>query len=210
MQVLSVNTGKAQPIAAKSGQSGIFKQPMEGPVWVGRLGLAGDSIVDTANHGGPEQAVYVFTQPDYQHWSQQLGQPLAPGIFGENLLLSELESAPLPIGQRLRIGGVLLEITAARLPCVTLAVRMNDPEFVKTFRRVRRPGFYARVLEEGEVAAGQPFALEGTPISGGASVLDSFEYSLSKTPPPELMQRLLAAPIHAKLREELKARLRRK
>ncbi|WP_424952279.1 MOSC domain-containing protein [Deinococcus sp.] len=203
MNVLSVNIGTAEPIQAKSGRSGIFKRPASGPVRVGTLGLVGDHIVDTESHGGPEQAIYVFTQPDYDHWSERLGQTLATGTFGENLLISDLESASLAIGERLRIGSVLLEITSARIPCVTLAVRMNDPEFVKTFRQVRRPGFYARVLEEGEVAAGQPFQLEGRLPVGGASVLDSFEYFYAKTPPSALLQRLLDAPIHEKLRSEL-------
>ncbi|WP_425147306.1 MOSC domain-containing protein [Deinococcus sp.] len=207
MQVLSVNVGTAQPIQAKSGQSGIFKQPARGPVWVSTLGLSGDQIVDTPNHGGPEQAVYVFTQPDYDQWSERLGQTLAAGTFGENLLISDLESASLAIGERLRMGGVLLEITSARIPCVTLAARMNDPEFVKTFRQVRRPGFYARVLQEGNLEAGQSVQLEGQRPADGASVLDSFEYFYTKVPSRELIQRLLGAPIHEKMRRELEEKL---
>ncbi|WP_161882882.1 MOSC domain-containing protein [Deinococcus alpinitundrae] len=209
MQLLSVNIGQRQPIAAKSGQSGIFKQPVSQPVLIGTLGPSGDHIQDTRNHGGPDQAVYVFTQPDYDAWSAFLGQPLEPGIFGENLLISGLESAPTPIGTRLRVGGALLEVTAARIPCDTLAARMNDPQFVKTFRRQRRPGFYTRVLEEGEVGAGDAVTLEGQLPPGTPTVLDAFEFFYTKSPTREQMQHLLGAPIHHKLRAELEERLRR-
>lgn len=175
MKLLSVNVGRPQPIAAKSGQSGIFKRPVDGPVWVGRLGLSGDHILDTANHGGPEQAVYVFTQPDYDHWSARLGQRLSPGTFGENLLITDLESAWVKIGERLRVGAVLLEVTAARIPCITLATRMDDTQFIRKFRDQRRPGFYARVLEVGDVQAGDAVRFEGSPGLQSQSVLENFE-----------------------------------
>lgn len=209
MQLLSVNIGQRQPIAAKSGQSGIFKRPVSQPVLIGTLGAAGDHIQDTRNHGGPDQAVYVFTQPDYDAWSAFLGQPLEPGIFGENLLISDLESAQTPIGTRLRVGGALLEVTAARIPCDTLAARMNDPQFVKIFRHQRRPGFYARVLEEGEVSAGDPVTLERPTPPGTPTVLDAFEFFYTKSPTREQMQQLLTAPVHHKLRAELEERLSR-
>ncbi|GAA4022275.1 MOSC domain-containing protein [Deinococcus rubellus] len=209
MQLLSVNIGQRQPIAAKNGQTGIFKRPASQPVWVGALGLAGDHIQDTKNHGGPEQAVYVYTQPDYDAWSAFLGQPLEPGLFGENLLISGLESAATPMGTRLRIGGVLIEVTSARIPCDTLAARMNDPQFVKTFRRQRRPGFYTRVLEEGEVSAGDAVMLERQMPPGTPTVLDAFEFFYTKSPTREQMERLLTAPIHHKMRAQLEERLSR-
>ncbi|MGI8748785.1 MAG: MOSC domain-containing protein [Deinococcus sp.] len=182
MKLLSVNIGQSQPIQAKSGQSGIFKRPVSGPVWVGRLSLSGDHIVDVPTHGGPEQAVYLYTQPDYDHWSERLGRALTPGTFWENLLISDLESAAVGVRDRLRVGGALLEVASARIPCVTLATRMNDPEFVRKFREVGRPGFYARVLEEGAALAGQDVTLEGRRPPGGPSVLDDFESFFAKLP----------------------------
>ncbi|GGR22388.1 MOSC domain-containing protein [Deinococcus ruber] len=207
MRLLSVNIGTPRSIEAKSGQSGIFKVPVSEPVQIGALGLSGDHIVDTENHGGLDQAVYVFTQPDYDFWSQLLGRVLAPGTFGENLLVSDLESAPMSIGERLHVGEVVLEITSARIPCVTLAVRMNDPQFVKTFRRVRRPGFYARVISEGKVQAGQPVTLEGQRPLDGPSVLDTFEYYYSKFHTPAEIEHLLSAPLHRQMRAQLEAEL---
>ena len=207
MQLLSVNVGESRAIGAKSGSSGIFKTPVQHAVEVGRLGLAGDHIQDTKHHGGPDQAVYVFTQPDYDYWSSLLNRPLEPGIFGENLLISELESASVPLGRRLRIGGVLLEVTAARIPCETLSARMNDPQFVKRFRQERRPGFYARVLEEGQVQSGDVVTLEGQMPPDAPTVLDAFEFYYTKSPSRAQVEHLLSAPIHHKMRSELEGKL---
>src|SRR5919197_196896 len=97
MHIISINVGKAQPIqnAKASGQTGIFKRPAHGPVQINASGLSGDTICDLENHGGPDQAVYVYGTPDYEWWSRTLGCELLPGTFGENLTLAELESAQL-------------------------------------------------------------------------------------------------------------------
>lgn len=174
MQLLSVNVGQRQRIAAKSGWSGIYKEPVPGPVRVGEFGLAGDHIADTRNHGGLTQAAYVYTRPDYAAWEAALGRPLVPGTFGENLLFSDLESAPVQIGQQFRIGEVVLEVTDPRIPCVTLAARMEDPGFVQKFRQMERPGFYCRVLVEGEVEAGQEVVLLPPPAEYAPTILRQF------------------------------------
>ena len=142
MHILSINIGSARTIgnANVSGQTGIYKLPVAGPVQVTADGLADDAIVDTKNHGGPDQAVYVYGGADYAWWAAELGRELAPGTFGENLTICDLESAALAIGDRLHIGGVILEVTAPRIPCWKLAQRMGDPGFVKRFRAAERPG----------------------------------------------------------------------
>ena len=103
MHILSINIGSVRTIhnAKAPGQTGIYKLPVAGPVQVTADGLADDAIVDTRNHGGPDQAVYVYGGADYAWWSAELGRELAPGTFGENLTISDLESAPLAIGDRL-------------------------------------------------------------------------------------------------------------
>ena len=131
------------------------------------LGLENDAIVDTENHGGLDQAVYIFTVPDNAWWSAHIGRSLEPGTFGENLTISDLESATLNIGDRLRAGEILLEITAPRIPCVTIAARMEDPQFVKKFRFAEKPGVYCRVIETGFVKANDPVEL--IPYLGPAS-----------------------------------------
>jgi MOSC domain-containing protein YiiM len=162
MQLISVNVGKPLPIKAKSGVTGIYKLPQSGPVQIGWLGLEGDAICDTENHGGRDQAVYVYGTTDYDWWSKELGRTLEPGTFGENLTISELESTRFAAGDQLRVGAVLLEVTFPRVPCVTLATRMGDPKFVKRFRYAERPGLYCRVLVPGEVSAGAPVRVELT------------------------------------------------
>jgi MOSC domain-containing protein YiiM len=208
MHVVSVNVGEERAIehGKPSGRTGIFKLPRVTPMRVTALGLEGDAIVDTANHGGLDQAVYVFTVPDYAWWSTHIGRPLAPGTFGENLTLSDLESATLRIGDRLRVGDIVLEVTAPRIPCVTLAARMEDPQFVKKFRYAERPGVYCRVIEPGYVAMNDRIAL--LPYQGPAvSVLEMFRGFYEKPATVDELRRLLAVPIPEKARASLEERL---
>src|SRR5262249_8706299 len=114
MHITSLNLGHERAIknGKPSGKTGIYKLPTTDTVFVSADGLAGDVICDTANHGWRDQAIYIFGQPDYDWWSRELGQELAPGTFGENLTISGLESAPLSIGDLLHVGAVTLQVTA--------------------------------------------------------------------------------------------------
>lgn len=208
MRLFSVNVGTAQPItnAKASGKTGIFKRPVSGLVHVTGNGLAGDTVCDTENHGGADQAVYVYGLPDYAWWSQALGQDLAPGTFGENLTITEWESAPACIGDRLRIGGVVLEVTAPRIPCVTLARRMDDPAFLKRFREAERPGVYCRVLQAGTLQAGDTVTLE--PYFGERiTVTELFRNFFAPVRTEAALRRYLAAPIAIRDRLEKEQQL---
>ena len=201
MHVVSVNVGTEQPIlhGKPSGKTGIYKMPRMDPVRVTPLGLEGDAIVDTENHGGLDQAVYVFTLPDYTWWSAHIGRTLEPGTFGENLTISDLDSATLSIGDRLRVGEVLLEITAPRIPCVTIAARMKDPQFMKKFRHAEKPGVYCRVIETGCVTVNDPVML--IPYDGPVvSALDVFRCVYKKRLTADELRRFLAVPIPHKMR----------
>lgn len=155
MQINSVNVGKERPIESKSGTSGIFKEPSSNPVFIGELGLENDAIIDVENHGGVDQAVYIYGTSDYDWWSQELNLSMPVGIFGENLTITELESASLCIGDRLQMDSVILEVTSPRIPCVTLATRMDDPKFVKRFVQAERYGAYCRVIQTGHIQASE-------------------------------------------------------
>lgn len=209
MYVLSVNVGQARPSDAKRvGKTGIFKQAQTEPVWVGTLGLAGDAICDTENHGGADQAVYIYGTPDYDWWAAELGRPLAPGTFGENLTISGFVSADYAVGDCLQIGDVTLQITSPRLPCVTLARRMDDPAFLKRFRAAERPGVYCRVLQAGPVAAGTPVTLlpyDGERMSMREMYRDGFAPTLTVA----ALQRYLAAPIAERARTDMEQQLRK-
>jgi MOSC domain-containing protein YiiM len=200
MQLISVNIGKAQPIAAKSGQSGIYKRPTTVPVQVTAQGLAQDTIVDTENHGGLDQAVYVYTVEDYAWWAHTLGRALAPGTFGENLTVAGAESASWLVGDTLRIGGVRLQVTSPRIPCVTLATRMEDPQFVKRFVQAERPGVYCRVLQTGSLCVGD--TVTRTVYEGEAiSVMEMFRFDLARHQSTPDLRRLLRVPIAIRARD---------
>lgn len=209
MQLVSVNLGRAEAIenAKASGKTGIYKRAADGPVWVSALGLQGDTICDTKNHGGVDQAVYVYGVPDYEWWSAALERELAPGTFGENLTITRLESARLFIGDRLHVGEVVLEATAPRIPCVTLAQRMGDPAFVKRFRAAERPGLYCRVLREGMVQDGDPVVLEAG--ARDLSAIEMFRDFFAPQLDEATVRRHLAAPIAIRDREDKEAQLRK-
>lgn len=214
MYILSVNLGQPQPIRSKSGLTGIFKRPIAHLVQVNHLGLAGDAVIDTENHGGPDQAVYIYTAPDYAWWADFLGQALEPGTFGENLTISDLESAHLNAGDRLLIGDparptVILEATAPRIPCGTLAARMEDPHFVKKFKETERPGFYCRVIQPGTVQAGDPFAYQPYPGAVVLSMLEMFHEFYTPHLDEVTLRRHLAAPVAIRDRLDKEAKLRK-
>ncbi|SRR5581483_367971 len=208
MQLLSVNVGKEQPInnGKATGTSGIFKIPTKAPVKVTRDGLDGDVIVDAENHGGYDQAVYVYGSLDYDWWASALGRELAPGTFGENLTVAGLESVPVQIGDRLRVGAVLLEVTAPRIPCATLAARMGDPTFVKRFRKAERPGLYCRVIETGTVQVDDPVSLESRQ-GETITILEMFRWFYASRISEADLRRILAAPIDFRARRDYEERL---
>ncbi|HEX8993145.1 MAG TPA: MOSC domain-containing protein [Anaerolineales bacterium] len=210
MQILSINIGqkRTQRKGAELEITGIYKIPTSGPVHVGKLGLPDDFICDEKNHGGPDQAVFIYGAPDYAWWSEQLGRDLEPGTFGENITLSDFESANCRIGDRLHLGTVILEFTAPRTPCSTLAARMGDPGFVKTYRRAERPGIYCRVIQEGFIQGGDPVAL--VPYAGPTvSNLEIFREHYRHPPDSEMLRRILQAPVAIRTRAEVERELQK-
>ncbi|MCD7060257.1 MOSC domain-containing protein [Pelagibacterium xiamenense] len=201
MKIVSINIGRPEPIDPRRPEvrTGIYKRPVEGPVAVTRLGIAKDAVVDTHNHGGPDQALYLYSSDDYRWWADQ-GVATEPGQFGENLTVSGLESSTLCIGDRLIAGGVEMEVTAPRIPCAKFAAKMGDPGFVKRFRDAARPGAYLRVIAQGQLEAGQ--ALRLVPFAGDRLTLeDHFELVFMKTlPGRDVVERLLALPIAERAR----------
>ncbi len=210
MRLISVNVGErqAQPKGSGVEITGIYKMPIEGPVQILRLGLSDDFIGDGKNHGGPDQAIFIYGEADYDWWQQRLAMPLAPGSFGENLTIDGMQTAEFNVGDRIHIGSVVLEVTAPRTPCSTLARRMGDPMFVKKYRRAERPGLYCRVIEEGKVQAGDGVSVEPSTLQP-VGVLEIFreDYALDKQ--AERLRRFLQAPIAVRMRADLEKRLRR-
>jgi MOSC domain-containing protein YiiM len=209
MQLISVNIGRERAMAnaKRYGKTGIYKEPGAGLVEITPLGIRDDIIVDTQNHGGFDQAIYIYGAEDYDWWSQTLGKELSPGTFGENLTIRGLESADCLVGDRFRMGNVVLEATCPRIPCVTLAVRMGDAQFVKRFRNAGRPGLYCRVIQAGFVQAGQTVTYsryEGEQLS----MLEMFETFYQPRRAAEYLRRYLAVPSPLKGRAEIETELR--
>jgi MOSC domain-containing protein YiiM len=210
MQLDSVNLGEERILQHKDRveHTGIFKFPIEGSVKVTKLGLEGDVILSKKHHGGPDQAVYIYGGADYTWWSEELKKQIFPGTFGDNLTISDLESAQFNIGDRIHIGDVTLQVTAPRIPCATFAARMNDPQWVKRFRHAERPGLYCRVIKEGFVKAGDPVSIERY-TDETISVLEMFRDYYNRNKSEETLRRHLNAPIAIRDRRDLEANLRK-
>jgi MOSC domain-containing protein YiiM len=161
--VVAVNVGRGKPMPGKSGMSSIDKRAAQGRVAVRRLGLDGDSQTDTANHGGPEQAVYAYAMEDLDNWAGLLDRELRPGQFGENLSTRGIDVTGALIGETWRIGSALLQVSRPRFPCVVFQNWLEEPHWVKRFTDDGRPGAYLRVLEEGELGAGDDIVVEDRP-----------------------------------------------
>jgi MOSC domain-containing protein YiiM len=135
-----------------------------GPKGQGAGGVAGDAVCDLRHHGGTDQAVYAFAREDLDFWERELGRPLGNGAFGENLTTSGLDVSGAKIGERWRIGGELvLEVTSGRIPCRTFASWLGEKGWVKRFTRQSAPGAYLRVIEPGEIRAGDPIEIVHRP-----------------------------------------------
>jgi MOSC domain-containing protein YiiM len=150
-------------IGGKPGRTAIDKRPVAGEVAIGPLGLVGDEYADKANHGGADQAVYAYAREDLDWWTEQLGRELRDGIFGENVTTAGIDISAAPIGQTWRMGTVVVQVTAPRIPCVTFKSWLDEPHWVKRFAAAGRPGGYLRVLTPGVVRAGDELTVVSTP-----------------------------------------------
>ena len=210
MEILSVNIGgqRTQPKGPELEITGIYKRPISGPAVVTNLGLVGDFIGDSRHHGGPDQAIYVYCSPDYEWWANELGRATEPGTFGDNLTIGNMESAKFRIGDRLRIGELTLEVSAARIPCSTLSRRMGDFKFAAAFRDAERPGMYCRVIVPGTVRAGDEIHLaprEGETVT----ILEMFRDHYRRDKDEASLRRLLGAPVSFRARHKLQIELDR-
>ncbi|HEV3383058.1 MAG TPA: MOSC domain-containing protein [Trebonia sp.] len=208
MRLLSVNVGRPRPNPWKAvAVTGIDKRPVSGPVMVtapgpkgtGEVGLAGDRVYDVKHHGGPDQAVYAYAREDLDEWQAELGTPLGNGCFGENLTTEGIDVSGALIGERWRIGPALvLEVCCPRIPCGTFQGWLARDGWIKRFTGAATPGAYLRVIEPGEVRAGDPVVIGHRP-DHDVTIAVTFR---ALTTEPELRPRLLAADA---LPEETKA-----
>ena len=147
-------------------RSGIDKRPVTGRVAVGELGLDGDVQVNRKYHGGEGQAVYAYAQSDADWWAAELGRELPPGRFGENLRTTGLDLTNAVLGERWQVGTALLEVTACRIPCANFERFWGVPQLVRRFTAHGASGAYLRVLETGEIGAGDEVRVVSRPDHG--------------------------------------------
>jgi MOSC domain-containing protein YiiM len=167
-RVQSLNVGGVQTLAFGGEQvsTGIWKHPVAGRVPLRGVNFAGDDQADRTVHGGPDKAVYAYSREDYDWWTATAGFATPAGLFGENLTTEGLDLSGAVVGERWHVGSTVLEVAQPRLPCYKLGIRMNDPRFLRRFMQAGRMGAYLRVVEEGDVGAGDPVTVTERPAHG--------------------------------------------
>jgi len=165
-KVLTVNVAAVVHEGAwtgSEGKTGIDKRPVNGAIRFTDNGLAGDVVVDKKHHGGFDKAVYAYASEDARWWERQIGVAVNNGAFGENLTTEGIDVNGALIGERWRIGNVLLEVSEPRIPCRVFAGFWDRPTLIKDFTAALRPGSYLRIIEEGEIKAGDLIRVEFKP-----------------------------------------------
>ncbi|MDZ7953528.1 MAG: MOSC domain-containing protein [Nostoc sp. DedQUE12b] len=191
MKLISVNVGLPREVTwkGKTVSTGIFKEPVSDRVTVRSLNLDGDGQADLTVHGGADKAVYLYPFEHYEYWRGELPDTELPlGIFGENFTTTGLKEEEVNIGDRFQIGNVRLMVTQPRLPCYKLGIRFGRPDIVKQFLASRRTGFYFRVLQEGEVGAGDTLELVSRD-NNNITVADITRLYVREQDNPELLRR---------------------
>ncbi len=167
-RVLSVNVGGIREFddEGRRAKSAIWKYPVPDRVRVRGVNVEGDDQADRAVHGGADKAVYAYAVEDQMWWESQIGRPLEYGELGENLTTEGIDITNAVVGEHWKVGNVLLEVSDPRVPCWKLAFRMGDPLFPRRFTAAGRPGTYLRILEEGELGAGDEIRVVMRPDHG--------------------------------------------
>src|SRR4051794_39563763 len=160
-RLLAVNVGLPKDVRwqGRTVHTGVWKQPVTGPLMLRRLNLDGDGQGDLAGHGGEQRAVLVYQLESYRYWQRLLGRDdLTFGRFGENFTVDGLADDEVRIGDRYRVGTAVVEVTQPRVTCYRVGLRLGEPRMPALMVAHHRPGFYLRVLTEGYVEAGDELA----------------------------------------------------
>lgn len=196
MRLISVNVGQPRLVEWKGDavETSIFKEPVAGPVTVGRTNLDGDRQADLAVHGGVDKAVYVYPGEHYPFWRAALRRSdLSWGMFGENLTTEGLDETTVRVGDRITIGTAEFEVSQPRLPCHKLGIRFGRADMVRRFLRSRRLGFYLRVRHAGVIRAGDMVRRAGSDPSA-PTIAELAILETTKRPDVAVLERATRTP----------------
>ena len=192
MKIISVNVGLPREVVWKgiTVRTAIFKNPVAGTLAIRPLNLAGDQQADLTVHGGPDKAVYAYPAEHYEYWRKQLPDvSFSWGVFGENLTTEGLSEDTLCIGDLVRAGSAILQVTQPRMPCYKLELRFNRDDMIKRFLVSGRSGFYFSVIEPGDVGVGSQVEVLDRDTNN-VTISDILRLYLGQTPDPELLRRM--------------------
>jgi MOSC domain-containing protein YiiM len=166
-RILSVNVGGIRHVdwRGRDVTTGIWKHAVAGRVALAGVNFAGDDQADRTVHGGPDKAVYAYAREDYEYWRAN-GMDAPDAMFGENLTTEGVDLASCIVGERWTVGSTTLEIAQPRLPCYKLGIRVGDATFLKRFLLAQRVGAYLRVVQEGDIGAGDKITVISRPSHG--------------------------------------------
>ena len=194
MKLVSINVGLPRVVMSNGDQvlTGIFKEPVQGPIMLRTLNLDGDRQADLSVHGGPTKAVYAYPSEHYDYWKRELPQMKLPwGMFGENFTTKGLFESELNIGDKFRVGSAIVMVTEPRMPCYKLGIKFGRSDIVKKFLASERTGFYFAVLQEGEIGKGDVIELIEK-NEGAVQVADITRLYGRKKRDVELLRRAIA------------------
>lgn len=181
-----------KPDSGRVGRTAIDKRPVDGPVRVTERGLAGDVQCDERDHGGPERALYAYDEAEAARWAEELGHPVAPGWFGENLTMRGIATTDAVIGEQWQLGAEIeVEVTAPRIPCATFGRHVGQQHWVRRFAARGDVGAYLRVRTTGTVRAGDPVHRTRLP-EHGVTVREVFAAIMFGAADPDRLRLLLA------------------
>ncbi|USW97700.1 MOSC domain-containing protein [Pseudomonas proteolytica] len=209
MRLDTLLTGRVQPFTRPGTQSAIDKQPQQGQLKVSTLGLHGDEQGDLRVHGGVEKAIHHYPLEHYARWADELGaHPLLtqPGAFGENFSTTGWSEHDVCLGDRIRVGTALLEVSQGRMPCWKLSDRFAVANLALRVQQSGRTGWYYRVLEEGVVSAGDSLQRVERPFADW-SLARLSAVLFDKQVETELLRECLALPLVPSWRRTLERRL---
>ena len=190
MRIISTNLGRPTTFTwnGKEEQTGIFKYPVCGPLFLGKLDVDRDTVIDRKHHAGINKACYLFSADDYPFWKPKYTKLQWDwGMFGENLTVEGLDESTLRIGDILKIGSATVQVSQPREPCYKLGVRFEDQDILKKFIEHGRPGTYVRILQEGETKKGDVVEIVER-SKNSLTVNQFFQLLYAKNKNPEILR----------------------